>query len=163
MNRLGLIAALALSTFSLPALAAHPELGATDEPATNPAWYVSVQTYSFHEHTDDVELHNTTPGIGVIRRQDHWLAGLGVFRNSLGRWAGYGYGGYQVPFGPVLVGGILGVTHRYNVNNGGIVPLAAAVVSIPLGKKAMVELVGIPGVSNYTYTTLNVSFSWRFR
>jgi hypothetical protein len=157
MSRFRCIAALALGMTALQAF------GATDDRATEPAWYVSVQTYSFHEHTSEVELHNTTPGVGVIRRQDDWLAGLGVFRNSLGRWAGYAYGGYQVPFGPVLVGGIAGVTHHYNVNNGGIVPLAAAVVSIPLGEKFMVELVGIPRVSNYTYTTLNVSLSWRFR
>lgn len=151
------IALLLLGAVALPALAE------TEARSADPTWWVTVQTYSFHEHTSDVDLHNTTPGIGVIRRQDDWLAGLGVFRNSLGRWAGYAYGGYQVPIGPVLAGGILGVTHHYNVNNGGIVPLAAAVVSIPVTDKFMVELVGIPRVSSYTYTTLNVSLSWRLR
>ena len=157
MSRLRYFCALALGAIALSAF------GSTEASAPDPAWYVSFQTYSFHEHTSDVELHNTTPGVGVIRRQDDWLAGLGVFRNSLGRWAGYAYGGYQVPFGPVLVGGIAGVTHHYNVNNGGAVPLLAAAVSIPVTDKFMVELVGIPRVANYTYATLNVSLSWRFR
>jgi len=131
--------------------------------ASEPAWYLSVQTYSFHEHTSRDYLHNTTPGAGVIRRQDDWLAGAGVFRNSIGRWAGYAYGGWQKPIGPVLVGGIAGVTHHYYINGGGPVLLAAALVSIPLTPKLTVELVGIPRVADYTYTTLNLSLSWRFR
>ena len=131
--------------------------------ADEAAWYLAVQTYSFHEHTSDQYLYNTTPGIGVLRRQDNWLLGAGVFRNSIGNWAGYGYGGYQWPLGPVRVGGVAGVTHRYNWNNGGIVPMAGAVVSVPLGKRFEIELIGIPRVSDYTYNTLNVTFSWRFK
>ena len=134
----------------------HPANAA--EPAS---WYLDVQTYSFHEHTSETYLHNTTPGIGLLRRQEHWLVGAGVFRNSLGRWAGYGYGGYQWPVGPVRVGGIAGVTHHYDANNGGIVPLAAGVVTIPLSRRLAVDLIAIPRVANYTYATLNVSISWR--
>src|SRR3954463_6183922 len=88
--------------------------------ANDPTWYVAVQTYSFHEHTTETELHNTTPGIGLLRRQDNWLAGAGVFRNSIGRWAGYAYGGYQWPVGPVRLGFIGGATHHYFFNDGGI-------------------------------------------
>jgi hypothetical protein len=128
-----------------------------------PHWYVDVQTYSFHERTSEVELHNTTPGIGLLRRQDGWLAGAGVFRNSLGRWAGYGYGGYQWEVGPVLAGGIAGATHHYNANRGGIVPLAAGVVTVPLSGRCALDLIAIPRVANYTYATLNLSVSWRFR
>lgn len=131
--------------------------------AADASWWLDVQTYSFHEHTSEVDLHNTTPGIGVLRRQDGWLAGAGVFRNSLGRWAGYGYGGYQWPVGPLRLGGIAGATHHYNANHGGIVPLAAGVVTIPLSDRWAIDLVAIPRVANYTYATLNVSIAWRFK
>lgn len=131
-------------------------------------WHLNAQVYSFHEHTTQDELHNTTPGLGLIRRQDNWLAGAGVFRNSIGRWAGYGYGGYQWPIarfpaGPLRIGGIAGVTHHYFWNDGGIVPLAAAVVTVPVTPALSLDLVGIPRIKNATYATLNVSVSWRFR
>lgn len=129
-------------------------------PAT---WHLAVQTYSFHEHTTEVDLHNTTPGAGLIRRQENWLLGAGIFRNSVGRWAGYGYGGYQFPLGPVRLGAIAGVTHHYNFNDGGIVPLGAAVLTIPFGERFAIDLVGIPRIKDATYNTLNVSFSWRFK
>ncbi len=134
-------------------------------PAT---WHLNVQTYSFHEKTDDVYLHNTTPGLGLIRRHDNWLTGAGVFRNSIGRWAGYGYVGWQAPLfqtraGPVRVGGIGGVTHHYLWNGGGIVPLAAAVVTIPVARHLAIDLVAIPPIKNATYATLNLSLSWQFR
>lgn len=138
-------------------------LMAAAAPAAEPTWHLNAQVYSFHENTDDVDLHNTTPGLGVMRRQDNWLLGAGVFRNSVGRWAAYGYGGYQWPVGPVRVGGIAGATHRYNYNDGGIVPLAAGVVTIPLRERWSLDLVAIPRVRDYSYATLNVSVSWRFR
>lgn len=136
--------------------------------AAEPTWHVAVQTYSFHEHTTETDLHNTTPGGGLIRRQDNWLLGAGVFRNSIGRWAGYGYGGYQWPLwqtraGPIRAGAIAGVTHRYLWNDGGIVPLGAAVVTVPVTETIAVDLVGIPRIKDATYATLNISFSWRFR
>lgn len=136
--------------------------------AADPTWHLTVQTYSFHESTDEADLHNTTPGAGLIRRQDNWLLGAGIFRNSIGRWAGYGYGGYQWPLwqtraGPVRAGGIAGITHHYLWNDGGIVPLGAAVVTIPVTPTIAVDLVGIPRIKNATYATLNLSLSWRFR
>lgn len=134
----------------------------------DPTWHVNVQTYSFHEHTSETYLHNTTPGVGVIRRHDNWLEGGGVFRNSIGRWAGYGYIGWQkplwqMPAGPVRAGAIGGLTHHYNFNEGGIVPLAAAVVTVPVAKTVAIDLIGIPRIKNATYATLNVSLSWQFR
>jgi hypothetical protein len=131
--------------------------------ANDPTWHLVVQTYSFHEHTTETDLHNTTPGLGLLRRQDGWLAGAGVFRNSIGRWAGYGYGGYQWPVGPVLLGGIAGATHHYFFNDGGIVPLAAGLVTVPVSKTVAIDFVAIPRITNYTYATLNVSLSWRFK
>ena len=132
--------------------------------AVEPSWWLNIQTYSFHEHTSETDLHNTTPGLGVMRRQDNWLVGAGIFRNSIGRWAGYGYGGYQWPLGRIVrIGGIAGVTHHYEANDGGLVPLAAGVVTIPLHPRWSIDLIAIPRVRHYTYTTLNVSVSWRFK
>lgn len=73
-------------------LTACPRLVAADT-----TWHLNVQAYSFHEHTTQDYLWNTTPGASLIRRQDNWLLGEGIFRNSIGRWAGYGYGGWQYP------------------------------------------------------------------
>lgn len=136
--------------------------------STAPTWHVNVQTYSLHEHTTETDLHNTTPGLGLIRRQNDWLAGVGVFRNSIGRWAGYGYLGWQYPFGetragPFRLGVIAGLTHNYLWNDGGIVPLGAAVLTVPVTPGVAVDLVGIPRIRNATYATLNLSLSWRFR
>lgn len=132
--------------------------------AAEPSWHLTMQAYSLHEHTTRADLTNNTPGIGVMRRtEDNWLAGGGVFRNSLGRVAGYVYVGKQWSLGPVYAGGIAGVTHRYNFNNGGPVPLAAAVVTVPISPSWSVELVGIPRIGDYTFSTLNFSLSWRFR
>ena len=136
--------------------------------AADPTWHLNAQIYSFHEHTDEEDLHNTTPGLGVIRRQDNWLLGAGVFRNSIGRWAGYGYVGWQYPFfatraGPVRIGGIAGITHHYFWNDGGIVPLAAAVITVPIAKTLALDFVALPHIRNATYATLNVSLSWQFK
>jgi hypothetical protein len=132
--------------------------------AAAPTWHLTLQLYSLHEHTSRDELTNETPGIGVMRRtSDHWLAGAGVFRNSVGNTAGYGYVGKQWPVGRVLAGGIAGLTHNYRFNHGGLVPLAAGVVTVPLAENWSLELIGIPRVKNYSYTTLNFSVSWRFR
>lgn len=143
-------------------------LWALSSRGATPSWHATVQTYSFHEHTTETELHNTTPGVGLIRRQENWLLGAGVFRNSIGRWAGYGYGGYQfpvaeMPAGPLRLGAIAGVTHHYLWNDGGIVPLGAAVLTLPVTRRLALDLVGIPRIRNATYATLNVSVSWQFR
>lgn len=132
--------------------------------AAEPTWHLSLQVYSLHEHTRQDDLTNNTPGVGLVRRTpEHWLAGAGVFRNSLGRTAGYGFVGKQWPAGRVLLGGIGGVTHRYNFNGGGIVPLGAALATVPLNDRWSLEFIGIPRLKNYTYATLHVSASWRFR
>lgn len=136
--------------------------------ANDPTWHLSAQAYSFHEHTTKDYLYNTTPGIGLIRRHDNWLEGAGVFRNSIGRWAGYGYVGWQYPLaefaaGPLRAGAIAGVTHHYYFNDGGPVPLAAGVVTVPITPTLAIDFVGIPRIKNATYATLNLSLSWRFK
>jgi hypothetical protein len=132
--------------------------------AAEPTWHLSLQLYSLHEHTSQVDLTNNTPGLGVMRvTDDHWLAGAGIFRNSLARTAGYAYLGKQWPVGKIYLGGIAGLTHHYNFNNGGLVPLGAALVTIPLAERWSLDLIGIPRIGNYTYTTLHFAVRWQFR
>jgi len=137
---------------------------ATAASAAEPTWHLSLQLYSLHEHTNEIELTNNTPGIGVMRVTDNnWLAGAGIFRNSLARTAGYAYIGKEWPIGRVLVGGIAGVTHHYNYNDGGLVPLGAALVTVPLADRWALDFIGIPRLSGYTYTTLHLAVRWQFR
>jgi hypothetical protein len=137
---------------------------ATAASAAEPTWHLSLQAYSLHEHTSAIDLTNTTPGLGVMRvTTDNWLAGAGIFRNSLGRGAGYAYVGKEWPVGRVLVGGIAGVTHHYNYNDGGLVPLGAALVTVPLADRWALDFIGIPRLTGYTYTTLHVALRWQFR
>lgn len=132
--------------------------------AAEPTWHLTAQLFSLHEHTSQDDLTNNTPGLGVLRRSpENFMLGAGIFRNSLGRTAGYAYVGKQWPLRRLLVGGIAGVTHHYNFNHGGLVPLGAAVVTVPLGDSLALDLVGIPRLAHYTYATLNISVSWRFR
>ena len=132
--------------------------------AAEPTWHLSLQLYSLHEHTSAIDLTNNTPGIGVMRvTEDNWLAGAGIFRNSLARTAGYAYLGKEWAVGKVLVGGIAGVTHHYNFNNGGLVPLGGLLVTVPLTDGWDLDLIGIPRFGGYTYTTLHFALRWRFR
>ena len=53
------------------------------------------------------------------------------------------------------------MTHHYYFNNGNIVPLVAAVMTIPATRAFAIDLVGIPRVGEAVYTALNFSLSWR--
>jgi hypothetical protein len=132
--------------------------------ATEATWHLSLQLRSLHEHTSEIELHDDTPGIGLMRvTSNNALAGIGIFRNSLGRNAGYAYLGKQWSLGKIRVGGIAGVTHHYNFNNGGIVPLGAAMVTVPVSDRWSIDILGIPRVNGYTYTTVHFALRWRMR
>lgn len=132
--------------------------------AAEPTWHLTMQLYSLHEHTKRDELTNETPGLGVMRRTENlWLAGAGVFRNSIGRTAGYGYVGKQWRVGRVLAGAIAGATHHYRFNDGGLVPLGAVLATVPLNDRWSIDLIGIPRLRNYTYATVNFSVNWRFK
>lgn len=78
---------------------------ATAAASTEPTWHLPLQLYSLHEHTTETELANNTLGLGAMCvTEDNWLAGAGIFRNSVARIAGYAYIGKQWPVGRVLVG-----------------------------------------------------------
>ena len=137
---------------------------ATAASAAEPTWHLSLQLYSLHEHTTQTTLTNNTPGLGVMRvTDDNWLAGAGIFRNSLARTAGYVYIGKEWAVGKILVGGLAGLTQHYNFNNGGLVPLGAALVTVPLADRWALDLIGIPRISGYTYNTLHFALRWQFR
>ena len=139
-------------------------LAAISASAAEPTWHLSLQLYSLHEHTTQTKLTNNTPGLGIMRvTDDNWLAGAGIFRNSLARTAGYAYVGKEWMLGRILVGGIAGVTHHYNFGNGGPVPLAGALVTVPLTDRWALDMIGIPRISGYTYSTLHFALRWQFR
>jgi len=132
--------------------------------AAEPTWHLSLQLGSLHEHTTETDLTNNTPGLGLMRvTENHWIAGAGIFRNSLARTAGYAYVGKEWPVGKVLVGGIAGVTHHYNFNNGGLVPLGGVLVTVPLADRWALDLIGIPRIGGYTYNTLHFAVRWQFK
>jgi hypothetical protein len=112
--------------------------------AAEPTWHLSLQLHSLHEHTSETDLTNNTPGLGLMRvTENHWIAGAGIFRNSLARTAG--------------------VTHNYNFNNGGLVPLGGLLVTVPLADRWALDLIGIPRLSGYTYNTLHFAVRWQFK
>ena len=132
--------------------------------AAEPTWHLSLQLYSLHEHTTQNDLTNNTPGLGVMRvTENNWIAGAGIFRNSLARTAGYAYVGKEWPVGRVLVGGIAGVTHHYNFNDGGLVPLGGLLVTVPLADRWALDMIGIPRISGFTYNTLHFAVRWQFK
>lgn len=131
--------------------------------SSRPTWHLSLQLRSLHEYTDDIDLNDHTPGLGVMRvTPSHWLAGAGVFRNSVSRTAGYAYVGKEWRVWRIYAGGIAGLTHHYNYNNGGIVPLGAAMISVPLADRWSLDILGIPRIGNYTYTTFHFAVRWQF-
>lgn len=132
--------------------------------AAEPTWHLSLQLHSLHEHTSETDLTNNTPGLGLMRvTENHWIAGAGIFRNSLARTAGYAYVGKEWPVGRILVGGIAGITHNYNFNDGGLVPLGGLLVTVPLADRWSLDLIGIPRLSGYTYNTLHFAVRWQFK
>src|ERR1051326_6915398 len=50
----------AMLTRFVGALIAAISIGAAAARANDPTWHLSFQAYSFHEHTSEIELHNTT-------------------------------------------------------------------------------------------------------
>jgi hypothetical protein len=146
--------------FFLSALLFASTLGAA--PAADRTWHLVLHVHSLHESTSDPDITDRTPGLGVMRRtSEHWLLGAGVFRNSIGRTSGYLVGGKQWELGPVRAGGLAGLTHNYRGNDGGLVPLAAGLVTVPIGDRLALEFIAIPRVRDYSYATLNLSLSRR--
>ena len=127
---------------------------ATVAAAAEPTWHLSLQLYSLHEHTTQTDLTNNTPGIGIMRvTEDNWLAGAGVFRNSLARTAGYAYVGKEWAVNRPG-------RHRQQLDAALPISTTAALCRsrprwspAPLADRWALDLIGIPRASAATPTT----------
>lgn len=102
----------------------------------------------------------STPGLGLIARQDQYLAGLGFYKNSIGNRTNYAFIGAQpVTIGKVRLGAIAGIADGYKSH---ITPLAAGIATISLGASNLNILV-IPKVKGLTPTTVGLTISWKIK
>ena len=99
------------------------------------------------------------PGIGIFCREDNSVAGVGVYSNSIGKRSNYAIVGNQ-PWNlkGIRIGGILGIVDGYQLNNGGMVPMAAAAISW-----GDINFTVIPPVQNNNPLTVQISFNVRFK
>jgi hypothetical protein len=119
---------------------------------------MDLQTHLFLGAWHDSPAFGTTanPGIGVLARQGEYLGGLGVFRNSLGEAAPYGFVGAQ-PFnvGPVRVGGLVGATAYRKQPR----PVGGLLLTYP-HRGTEWHLLLSPHVKNFAPTTVALSVSF---
>jgi hypothetical protein len=102
-----------------------------------------------------------TPGIGVLCRQADWLAGAGVFSNSIGQASKYAVAGWQPwRIGPVRVGAYAGVIDGYRYKNSDAFPFAAGLLSLPIGH-AELHLSLLPQWRDISPATVGLSITWR--
>ncbi|RKP49747.1 sn-glycerol-3-phosphate transporter [Pararobbsia silviterrae] len=88
-------------------------------------WVVATNLYNVHYHYDSAHLRYS-PLIGVERRRDDgWLYGGTLFRNSFGQFCQLVYGGYLWNLGDTGIYGKLigGVMHGYRGEYRNKVPL----------------------------------------
>ena len=92
------------------------------------------------------------PGIGILCRQDQYLVGGGVYRNSIHRDTAYLAAGWQpVQFGMLRLGALAGMATGYRDYP---VPVAAGLISI-----GHIHLTLVPKVRDTTPATLAISFT----
>ncbi len=96
------------------------------------------------------------PGLGVLVRESDFLAGVGVWRNSLREVAPYGFAGVQpLRIGSARLGGILGATeYRQKVR-----PVAGAVLSWKHGDTEW-HFLATPRVPKIAPATIELSLSF---
>jgi hypothetical protein len=93
-----------------------------------------------------------TPGVGALCRRETFLAGAGVYRNSVHRDTGYVAAGWQPwELGAMRIGGIAGIATGYRDYP---VPVAAVFLSV-----WHVHLTLLPKVPGATPATLGVSLT----
>ena len=117
-----------------------------------------------HIHT--VAIHaepgfrSVVPGIGVLCRKNDLLLGAGRYFNSVGRPSNYLITGYQPwHIGSVRFGAVAGVDDGYPFRDGHVIPLAAAVMSIPLSWGDAHVLI-LPTVGKTSPLTFQLSFTF---
>ncbi len=121
---------------------------------------MDLQTHLFLGAWHDSPAFGTTanPGIGLLARERDYLAGAGVWRNSLRETVPYGFVGWQ-PFaqGNMLLGGILGATSYRDKAQ----PIGGLLGTYKTGDSAW-HLLATPKVKNKSPATLMLSYSKDF-
>lgn len=103
------------------------------------------------------------PGVGILCREDDFLGGAGRYKNSIGQMSNYLGVGYQPwRIGEFRVGGVGGVTDGYRLNNGGFIPMAAGMISMPLSW-GEAHLIVIPMISGVTPLTFQFNFTVKYK
>jgi hypothetical protein len=107
-------------------------------------------------HDDPAFGVTANPGIGLLVRESDFLAGAGVWRNSVKETVPYGFVGYQpLMIGPVRVGGVAGATKYFGKTRG----LAGALFTYTFASKEW-HLLVTPRVKNLAPTTVMLSASF---
>lgn len=107
-------------------------------------------------HEDPNFGTTANPGIGVFVREDSFIAGAGVWRNSLKETAPYVFAGWQpANIGPVKIGGILGAT-KYK----GLPRPVGGVLFTYQFKGSEWHFLATPRVKNYAPATIHLSTSF---
>lgn len=142
-----LVIALALAA----AAAAHADT------FTNCGLHVHVAAY----HSEP-GFNTATPGVGVIcdTRFEDVRAGMGVFRNSIGRPSVYVGAAWQpLRLGSARIGVFGGAITGYRDYP---LPMAAGLASLPLADKTVLHLTVLPSVKGLTPATVAFSIEHKF-
>lgn len=119
---------------------------------------MDIQTHLFLGawHDDPAFGVTANPGIGVLVRESDFLAGAGVWRNSLKETAPYAFAGYQpLTIKQIRVGGVLGVTKYKDKAQ----PIGGLLLSWQT-KTGEWHMLVTPKVKNYAPTTVMISLSF---
>jgi hypothetical protein len=128
------------------------------------SYWINVGGLSAHDHGK----HNGfNPALGIeARTSDVWAFGAGMYRNSQFHTTHYA-GAIYTPLGfatdtaRVRFGLQAGVVDGYQVNNGGVIPAAAAVASVRF-EAVSVQLAYVPAVERLkSVNTLALTFTVR--
>lgn len=101
-------------------------------------------------------MHGYTPGAGVECQRGEIVAAAGGYRNSQGGRSAYAAAGVlPLQIGPVRIGAVVGAVNGYRYRSGGVMPMAAGVVSVDLGA-ASVQVFAVPAVPGVSHAALQV-------
>jgi hypothetical protein len=104
--------------------------------------------------------NSVVPGLAILCKEDNVLLSTGIYQNSIGKRSNYIVGGqYLGSINKIRYGYIAGIVDGYAVNDGNAIPMAAAIVSIPLDNM-QIHLTFIPPVPHYTPMLVQFSVSF---
>lgn len=103
--------------------------------------------------------NNDVPGAGVLCIKEGHILAAGTYVNSVYKRSNYAVVGHYITTHFAVIGGVV---DGYKVD-GGITPLLAGVVSIPVTKSIAAHVLLIPPVPNLTPATAQLSISWSLK